>query len=178
MHINKPKCIWLTGLPCSGKTTIANNLQTKLSAKGIPSLILDGDILRSSINSDLGFDIDSRNEAMRRVAYLSKLICSQEITAIVSVISPLKQHRTFAKDLFKKNNNFFEIYLSTDIIECQKRDIKGMYKKAISNEIKDFTGISSSYEIPENPFLIMDTEKLSVHESIDTIFNKIFYIDS
>ena len=81
--MNKPKCIWLTGLPCSGKTTIANNLQTKLSSRGIPSLNLDGDILRSSINSDLGFDVDSRNEAMRRVAYLSKLICSQEIKAIV-----------------------------------------------------------------------------------------------
>jgi adenylyl-sulfate kinase len=172
--MNKPKCIWLTGLPCSGKTTIANNLQTKLSSRGIPSLNLDGDILRSSINSDLGFDVDSRNEAMRRVAYLSKLICSQEITAIVSVISPLKQHRTFAKELFKNNNNFFEIYLSTDIYECEKRDVKGMYKKARYNIIKDFTGISSEYEVPEDPFLIMDTKSLSIHESIEIIYKKIF----
>ena len=172
--MNEPKCVWLTGLPCSGKTTIANNLQTKLSTKGITSLILDGDTLRSSINSDLGFDNDSRNEAMRRVAYLSKLICSQNITAIVSVISPLIQHRVFAKDLFKDNDNFFEIYLSTDIVECEKRDIKGMYKKARSNDIKDFTGISSSYEVPEDPFLIMDTKNLSIHESIEIIYNKIF----
>ena len=170
----KSKCIWLTGLPCSGKTTIANALQKKINNNGLISIVLDGDELRSTVNSDLKFDTDSRNEAMRRVAYLSKLICSQDITAIVSVISPLKQHRTFAKELFKKNNNFFEIYLSTDIIECQKRDMKGMYKKAISNEIKDFTGISSSYEIPENPFLIMDTEDLSVSESIEVIFNRIF----
>ena len=174
MLMNKSKCIWLTGLPCAGKTTIANNLQNKLSTNDISSLILDGDILRSSINSDLGFDIDSRNEAMRRVAYLSKLICSQDITAIVSVISPLKQHRAFAKELFKDDNNFFEIYLSTDIIECQKRDTKGMYKKAMNSEIKDFTGINSNYEVPENPFLIMDTEDLSVSESIEVIFNRIF----
>ena len=172
--MNKPKCIWLTGLPCAGKTTIANNLQAKLSTRGFPSLILDGDMLRASINSDLGFDTGSRNEAMRRVAYLSKLICSQNITTIVSVISPLKQHRIFAKELFRDGNNFFEIYLSTDIIECQKRDNKGMYKKALNNEIKDFTGISSDYEVPENPFMIMDTKDLSIKKCIEDIYNKIF----
>jgi adenylyl-sulfate kinase len=168
------KCIWFTGLPCSGKTTIANHLQTKLIAESIPSLVLDGDILRSSINSDLGFDIKSRNEAMRRVAYLSQLLCSQGITTIVSVISPLAQHRVFAKKLFKNEGRFFEVYLSTDITECQKRDTKGMYKKARDNEIKEFTGISSSYEVPENPFLMIDTKDLSISECVDLIYTKIF----
>ena len=174
MFMIKSNCIWFTGLPCSGKTTIANNLQTKLITKGIPSLVLDGDILRSSINSDLGFDIKSRNEAMRRVAYLSQLLCTQGITTIVSVISPLAQHRFFAKELFKDDGRFFEVYISTDIIECQKRDTKGMYKKARNNEIKEFTGISSSYEVPENPFLIIDTKNLSITECVDLIYNNIF----
>tara|TARA_B100001248_G_scaffold257595_1_gene240414 strand:- start:1860 stop:2390 length:531 start_codon:yes stop_codon:yes gene_type:complete len=171
---NKSKCIWLTGLPCSGKTTIANELNTKLKDKNIVSVILDGDELRSTINSDLSFDVDSRNEAMRRVAHLACLLCSQNITVIVSVISPLKKHRQFAKSLFTSVSEFYEIYLSTELKYCEKRDVKGMYKKARENIIKDFTGIGSKFESPEKPFLSLDTERLRISDCVELIMDKIF----
>ena len=170
----KSKCIWLTGLPCSGKTTIANELNIKLKDKNIISVTLDGDELRSTINSDLSFDIDSRNEAMRRVAHLAHLLCSQNITVIVSVISPLEKHRQFAKSLFNSASVFYEIYLSTELKHCEKRDVKGMYKKARENIIKDFTGIGSKFERPENPFLSLDTERVCLDDCVQMIIDKIF----
>ena len=170
----KAKCIWLTGLPCSGKTTIAKNLQLKLTKHEIVSSVLDGNELRSSINSDLGFDIDSRNEAMRRVACLANMLYKQNITTIISVISPLKAHRSFAKNLFPTNESFFEIYLSTDLAVCEKRDVKGEYKKARENKIKNFTGIGSIYESPDDPFISLDTNQLSLDECIAIIYEKIF----
>ena len=110
--IKNSKCVWLTGLPCSGKTTLTGGLRDKLSKNGVESLVLDGDILRKTLNSDLGFDLKSRNIAMERVAQLAHLICSQNINVLVSVISPLKQHRNYAKKVFESQNNFYEIYIS------------------------------------------------------------------
>lgn len=170
----KSKCIWLTGLPCSGKTTIANALQKKINNNGLISIVLDGDELRSTVNSDLKFDTDSRNEAMRRVAHLAQLLCNQRIIAIVSVISPLFKHREYAKKLLTKNNSFYEIYLSTDLECCEKRDVKGMYKKARNNVIKDFTGIGSKFEKPREPFLSLDTKEIDLNESVNIIMEKIF----
>ena len=170
----KSKCIWLTGLPCSGKTTIAKNLQLKLTKHEIVSSVLDGNELRSSINSDLGFDIDSRNEAMRRVACLANMLYKQNITTIISVISPLKAHRSFAKNLFPTNESFFEIYLSTDLAVCEKRDVKGEYKKARENKIKNFTGIDSAYEKPISPEYIFNTDMVKVDKIIEELLIKEF----
>lgn len=168
------KCVWLTGLPCSGKTTLSVGLKDKLFRDGLVSLVLDGDILRKSLNSDLGFDLESRNIAMERVAQLAHLICSQNINVLVSVISPLKQHRNYAKKVFENQNNFYEIYISTKLEECEKRDTKGMYKKARNGEIKDFTGIDSMYEEPNSPFMSVDTSKYTISESIELIYKKVF----
>ncbi len=168
------KCVWLTGLPCSGKTTLTTGLRDKLSKDGVDSLVLDGDILRKTLNSDLGFDLESRNIAMERVAQLAHLICSQNINVLVSVISPLKQHRNYAKKVFESQNNFYEIYISTKLEECEKRDIKGMYRKARNGEIRDFTGIDSMYEEPSSPFMSVDTSKYTIPESIDLIYEKVF----
>ena len=168
------KCVWLTGLPCSGKTTLTTGLRDKLSKDGIDSLVLDGDILRKTLNSDLGFDLKSRNIAMERVAQLAHLICSQNINVLVSVISPLKQHRDYAKKVFESQNNFYEVYISTKLEECEKRDIKGMYRKARNGEIRDFTGIDSMYEEPSSPFMSVDTTEYTITESIDLIYKKVF----
>lgn len=168
------KCVWLTGLPCSGKTTLTTGLRDKLSKDGVDSLVLDGDILRKTLNSDLGFDLESRNIAMERVAQLAHLICSQNINVLVSVISPLKQHRNYAKKVFESQNNFYEIYISTKLEECEKRDIKGMYRKARNGEIRDFTGIDSMYEEPSSPFMSVDTTEYTIPESIDLIYKKVF----
>jgi len=171
--MNIAKCIWFTGLPCSGKTTIASGLQERLYNNKIKTIVLDGDSLRSSVNSDLGFDEKSRNESIRRVASIAHLLYSQNITVIVSTISPLRKHRDFARQLFCKDI-FFEIYLSTSLDVCEKRDIKGMYRKARNKEIHNFTGIGSKYEIPKNSFLELDTAKFSIDQSIDIIHKKIF----
>ena len=168
------KCVWFTGLPCSGKTTLTDGLRAKLLEKGLSSIVLDGDVLRRTLNSDLGFDIKSRNIAMKRVAQLAHLICSQNINVLVSVISPLKKHREYAKKVFERGNNFYEIYLSTNLEECERRDTKGMYKRARDREIKDFTGIDSKYEKPDSPFLSLDTMKYSITESVDLIYENIF----
>ena len=171
------KCVWFTGLPCSGKTTLTSGLRIKLLEKGQSSIVLDGDVLRKTLNSDLGYDIKSRNIAMDRVAQIAHLLCSQNINTLVSVISPLKRHREYAKKIFENENNFYEIYLSTTLEECEKRDTKGMYKKARNNEIKNFTGIDSKYEKPLSPFMSLDTKEHSISDSIDLIYEKVFKLD-
>ena len=168
------KCVWLTGLPCSGKTTLTDGLKAKLLENGELSIVLDGDVLRTSINSDLGFDIKSRDTAMERVAQLAHLLCAQNMNTLVSVISPLEKHRDYARKIFDKNNNFYEIYLSTKLEECERRDVKGMYKKARNKEIMNFTGIDSIYEEPKSPFMSLDTTEYSISESIDLIYEKVF----
>tara|TARA_B100001939_G_C16744276_1_gene531100 strand:- start:29 stop:559 length:531 start_codon:yes stop_codon:yes gene_type:complete len=168
------KCVWLTGLPCSGKTTLTEGLRDKLSKHGINSLVLDGDILRRTLNSDLGFDLESRNIAMKRVAQLAHMICSQNMNVLVSVISPLEQQRDYAKKVFDNQKNFYEIYISTKLEECEKRDTKGMYKKARNREIKNFTGIDSVYEEPSSPFMSVDTTEYTISESVDLIYKNVF----
>ena len=111
---------------------------------------------------------------MERVAQLAHLICSQNINVLVSVISPLKQHRDYAKKVFESQNNFYEVYISTKLEECEKRDIKGMYRKARNGEIRDFTGIDSMYEEPSSPFMSVDTTEYTIPESIDLIYKKVF----
>ena len=164
--------VWLTGLPGSGKSTLAAGLETRLLDMNKLAYILDGDVLRVGLNSDLGFTEADRNENIRRVAELAALFKDASVITIVAFISPFRKMREFARDRAGKDH-FIEVFVKASLETCIKRDPKGMYIKAISNQIKDFTGISSPYEEPESPDLIIDTERLSVDESVNLLLNKV-----
>lgn len=167
-----PLCLWMTGLSGAGKSTIANALEQELNKKGKHTYILDGDNLRHGLNSDLGFNEAGRNENVRRAAETAKLMVDAGLIVIVSLISPFKKEREWAKGLFKVSQ-FKEIYISTSLQECEQRDVKGLYQKARRGEVKDFTGIDSPYESPENPDLIIDTQAKSVTECVQFILEKV-----
>ena len=155
--------LWITGLPCSGKTTLA-----KTFIKSHPHfLLLDGDNVRQQISSDLDFSIYSRQENVRRVASFAKLLLDQPISSIVSILSPLESHRSLAKDII--GGSFKLIYLETALDVCEIRDTKGMYKKARQGEINDFTGIDSPYEKPSSPDLILNTQSETINECLGKI---------
>lgn len=168
----KPLCLWLTGLSGAGKTTLANALEEKLNNLGKHTYILDGDNLRHGLNQDLGFSIEARNENVRRAAEVARLMVDAGLIVIVGLISPFKAERDHARSLFE-SNQFKEIYLSTPLAECEKRDIKGLYKKARLGELKDFTGIDSPYEAPKAPEIELNTEKLTVDQAVDVIIKVI-----
>ena len=156
-------CLWMTGLPCSGKTTIVRKL-----AETIPNLaILDGDELREWL-SPKDFSRDGRNEHNRKVAHLAKLLLKHDVSVLVSLISPFNQNREDARKIIG-NDKFIETYVKCSLSVCEKRDVKGMYKKARLNEIKNFTGINDDYDIPDNPDLIINTENTSLDECVDQI---------
>jgi adenylyl-sulfate kinase len=163
-----PLCLWMTGLSGSGKSTLANALEQKLNENGKHTYILDGDNLRHGLNSDLGFNVSDRNENVRRTAEIAKLMVDAGLIVIVGLISPFKNERDWARKLFK-SCEFKEIYISTSIVECERRDVKGLYKKARQGILKKFTGIDSPYEPPSNPELSVDTTNLSVNDCIDKI---------
>ena len=169
----KPKCIWFTGLSGSGKSTIAQALEKKLSQNNKHTYVLDGDNLRLGINKNLGFSAADRAENIRRVAEISKLMVDAGLIVIVAVISPFEKDRAFAKSLFQKNE-FYEIFVNTPLKVCMKRDPKNLYKKTKS--IKNFStiGLTGSYEQPKNPFLKIDTSKEDISTSINKIIKKIF----
>jgi adenylylsulfate kinase len=156
--------VWLTGLSGSGKTTLANGLEERLLSMNKFVYVLDGDIVRNGINSDLGFSDADRNENIRRVAEIAAILQGASVITIVAFISPFIKMREFARNR-AGNENFIEVYVKASLETCIKRDPKGLYKKAVSNQILHFTGITSAYEEPVNPELIIDTEKLSVEES-------------
>ena len=168
----KPMCIWITGLSGAGKTSIANELDKKLTSMNKHSFILDGDNLRHGVNSDLYFSETDRSENIRRTAEIAKLMTEAGLIVIVCLISPLVNQRLNAKKLFQKNM-FLEVYLSTSLVECEKRDIKGLYKKARAGMIEDFTGINSPYETPKEPDLEINTEFISIEEAVNLILAKI-----
>ena len=163
----KPAVIFLTGLSGSGKTTIAKALMKKLQKKGIVPVLLDGDEIRNVIKQT-GFDELSRKNHNLNVGYMASLLEAQGNFVIVSLISPYEETRNTIRGMCK---NFKEVYVSTDIKVCMERDNKGLYAKAVSGEIKEFTGISSPYFPPKDPEVNIDTAKLSVLESVNKIFN-------
>lgn len=164
--------IWFTGLSGSGKSTIAIALERELQKRGLLCRILDGDNIRSGINNNLGFSAEDRIENIRRIAEIGKLFVDTGIITIAAFISPNNDIREMAANIIGKED-FMEIYVSTPIEECERRDVKGLYAKARKGEIKNFTGISAPFEDPQHPALSLDTSKLSVEESVNKLLELI-----
>lgn len=169
----KPKCIWLTGLSGSGKSTIAQSLERELLSKSKHTYILDGDNLRLGINKNLGFSEVDRAENIRRIAEIAKLMVDAGLIVIVAAISPFKKDRHFAKSLFQKDE-FYEIYVNTPLKVCIKRDPKKLYKKAKAVKGFNTIGLTSGYEKPESPSIKIDTSKENINYSVTKIINFIF----
>ncbi|MCB0507998.1 MAG: adenylyl-sulfate kinase [Bacteroidetes bacterium] len=163
-------CIWMTGLSGSGKSTIAQGLEKRLYADGFLTAVLDGDNIRTGINNNLGFSEADRNENIRRIAEVNKLFLSNGIITINSFVSPTIDIRTMAKNIIGEQD-FYEVYINASFEECAKRDVKGLYKKALNGEIKNFTGLDAPFEAPENPTLEIQTTAQSIDESIEAIYN-------
>jgi len=166
----KAPVIWLTGIPGSGKTTLALELQKFYEQNGLPVEILDGDEIRKTLSKDLGFSPEDRKEHNRRVIFVAQILAKNGVTTIVPLISPYRETRAFAR---KEIPNFVEVWVKASVDECIKRDPKGLYKKAIAGEIKNLTGLQAPYEEPENAELIIDTEAQTVEESIKQIISKL-----
>ena len=168
----KGKVFWLTGLSGSGKTTIALQLEKELYKLGFLVQILDGDNIRAGINNNLSFSEADRAENIRRISEVSKLFLNCGVITINCFVSPTKKMRQNAKKIIGKEN-YYEIFINADLETCEKRDVKGLYKKARSGEIKNFTGIDAEYEKPNNPNLEVDTTQLSIDQSIEIILKNI-----
>ena len=168
----KGKVVWLTGLSGSGKTTIALQLEKELYKLGFLVQILDGDNIRAGINNNLSFSEGDRTENIRRIAEVSKLFLNCGIITINCFVSPTIKMRQIAKKIIGKEN-YYEIFIDADLETCEKRDVKGLYKKARNGEIKNFTGIDSQYEKPNNPSLEVNTSQLSIDQSIEIILKNI-----
>lgn len=166
----KSICIWMTGLSGSGKSTIAEGLEKKLHQNGILSMVLDGDNIRSGINKNLSFSEEDRTENIRRIAEINKLFLDCGIITINCFVSPTLDIREQAKNIIG-DTDFNEIYINASFDECAKRDVKGLYAKALKGEIKNFTGLDAPFEAPKNPSLEIKTAELSIEESIDKIYN-------
>lgn len=157
--------LWFTGLSGSGKSTVAIALERELQKRGLLCRILDGDNIRTGINANLGFSADDRRENIRRVAEVAKLFVDTGIITIAAFVSPTENLRNLAQHIIGKDD-FKEIFISTPIEECERRDVKGLYARARRGEVKNFTGISAPFEAPQHPALSLDTSKLSLEESV------------
>ncbi|AXP09060.1 adenylyl-sulfate kinase [Campylobacter hepaticus] len=166
----KPCVIWLTGLSGSGKSTLANALDKKLFSLGYHTYILDGDNIRHGINKDLGFDESSRVENIRRIAELCKLFVDSGLIIICAFISPFENERNLVRSLVEKDE-FIEIFVDTPLEICEKRDPKGLYKKARNGEIKNFTGIDSPYEKPQKPEIYLINSKTKIADNVNIILD-------
>ncbi|MDD6669457.1 MAG: adenylyl-sulfate kinase [Bacteroidales bacterium] len=164
--------IWFTGLSGSGKSTVAIALERELSSRGLLCRILDGDNIRSGINNNLGFTADDRRENIRRIAEVGKLFVDTGIITLAAFISPDNEMRRMASDIIGADS-FLEVYVSTPLEECERRDVKGLYAKARRGEIKNFTGISAPFEAPTSPALDLDTSQLSLQESVERLLDLI-----
>jgi len=164
--------IWFTGLSGSGKSTLANALEYKLFEEGFKTYALDGDNIRKGINKDLNFSPEDRTENIRRIAEVANLMVDAGLIVIAAFVSPYKKDRKNIENIVGKDN-FVEVFVNTSIAECEKRDVKGLYKKARAGEIKDFTGVNAPYENPDNPTIEIVTDDKTVEKSVDIIYNLI-----
>ena len=170
MTTNKGCTVWMTGLPGSGKTTIALDLEQKLKARGRNVEILDGDEVRKGLSSDLGFSKEDRQQHARRVTFVAKVLSRNDVIVLVGLISPFRAFRQYARE---EIGDFIEVFVDTSLDECIKRDPKGLYKMAMEGKIKDLTGLQDPYEEPDDPELRIPTEELTAGESADLIFAKL-----
>lgn len=168
----KPLTLWFTGLSGAGKSTLANEIEKSLSVRGKYTMLLDGDNVRMGLNKNLGFDEKDRIENIRRIAEVAKLMNDAGLIVLTSFISPYRNDRQSARDIIG-TDNFIEIYVSTPIEECEKRDVKGLYKKARKGEIPNFTGVTGPFEAPEHPEIVIDTSQYSLEEAVDIVLKQI-----
>ena len=165
---NKAFLLWFTGLSGSGKSTLANLVEVALHKQNKSTYVLDGDNIRQGINKDLSFSPEDRSENIRRIAEVSKLMVNAGIITLAAFVSPYLKDRALVKKIVGENN-FIEIFVNTSLEECEHRDVKGLYKKARSGEIKNMTGISAPYEAPVKPSLEVITDGQPIEESVKTI---------
>jgi bifunctional enzyme CysN/CysC len=168
----KPVTIWFTGLSGAGKSTLANEIEKVLNNSGKYTMLLDGDNVRMGLCNDLGFSEKDRIENIRRIAEVARLMNDAGLIVLSSFISPYINDRRKARAIIG-NDNFVEVYVSTPLEECEKRDTKGLYKKARVGMISNFTGISSPYEEPQNPEIVINTSKNSIEESVNILLKEI-----
>jgi len=162
-------CLWFTGLSGSGKTTITTHLVKELRRRGSKLEVLDGDIVRENLSKGLGFSKEDRDTNIRRIAFVADLLSRNDVPVITAAISPYREIRDEARK--KMGERFIEIYTQAPLEVCEERDVKGLYAKARSGEIKEFTGISDPYEPPENPEILIETDKQSPEESAQQILD-------
>lgn len=162
--------IWLTGLSAAGKSTIARQVERALHEKGIRSYVLDGDNIRHGLNVDLGFSYEQRKENIRRIVEVAKLFVDSGIIVIAAFITPFSEERAYIRNSLE-GLDYVEVYVKCDISECVSRDPKGQYKKALNGLIKDYTGISSPYEEPENPDIVIDTQAVTVEQATQMVLD-------
>ena len=165
------KTIWFTGLSGSGKSTLANELEKRLAAMGKHTMLLDGDNVRMGLNRNLGFREADRIENIRRIAEVSKLMNDAGLIVLTSFISPFAQDRQNAREII--GDAFMEVYVSTPMEECERRDVKGLYKKDRNGEMDHFTGVTSPYEVPQHADVVIDTSKFSVEACVDQILEQL-----
>jgi adenylylsulfate kinase len=164
--MNKGVTVWFTGLPCSGKTTIADKLALIIKEKGKNVERLDGDIVRKGLTRDLGFSKEDRDMNIERVTFVAKLLTRNNVVVLATFVSPYIARRQKTRE---EIGEYIEVYVKASLEECIKRDVKGMYKKALAGEIKNFTGIDDPYEAPPSPEIIVDTDVESVDESVEKV---------
>lgn len=168
----KSVILWFTGLSASGKSTIANAFARQVFNRGKEIYVLDGDNIRHGLNKDLGFDEESRKENIRRIGEVAKLFIDAGQIVCTAFISPYRQDREVVRQLVE-DGEFIEVYVKASVEECEKRDPKGLYKKAKAGEIKNFTGVSAPYEAPINPEITLDTEQYSIEECVHQLLKEL-----
>jgi len=170
MNGHKSCILWFTGLSGSGKSTLAHALEDRLYHRRVRTFVLDGDNIRRGLCKDLGFSDEDRTENIRRIGEVSHLLMQSGVMSITAFISPFIKDRKIVRDLVD-SGEFIEIYCNAPLAVCEQRDVKGLYKKAREGVISDFTGISSPYEKPENPEIVLDTDKLTIEACVDQIIS-------
>jgi len=170
LNKHKSGLVWFTGLSASGKSTIAHAVEKELHDRGIRTYVLDGDNVRHGLNSNLGFSPEDRKENIRRIGEVAKLMADAGIVVFTAFISPYREDRDTVRTLFE-GDHFYEVFVKCSLEECEKRDPKGLYKKARAGIIKNYTGISSPYEEPLAPELVVDTEHLTIEESVNQVID-------
>jgi len=168
LNNHKSVVIWFTGLSGSGKSTLAHSVEEILFSKGCRTYVLDGDNVRHGLTSNLGFSNEDRKENIRRIGEVTKLMMEAGLIILTAFISPFREDRIAVRNLIS-DGDFIEIYCKASLETCEARDLKGLYKRARLGEIKNYTGINSPYEIPDNPELIIDIDKESLEESVSKI---------